>query len=111
METVEPLGYSSSAMWKLLAAIATHLIHNLTMEKGNVGLLAKAEPKRNSRRNTREIKINFMVDSVLALTACAGEPGGGGRKEAILRLRATDFVNKELIKNFLELRRWHSLVK
>lgn len=48
-----------------------------------------------------------MVDSVLALTARAGEPGGRGRKEAILPLQ-TDFVNREIIKNFLELRRWQS---
>lgn len=92
METVEPLGCSSSALWKPLAAIATHLIHNLTMTKGNVGLLVwRTEPKRNSRRNAREIKINSMVDSVLALTALAGEPGGGGRKEAILPLQSDRF--------------------
>lgn len=107
-ETAETLGYSSSALWKSFGAVATHLIHHLTMAKRNVGLSAwKAEPKGNSRRNTREININFMVDSVLALTARAGEPGGRGRKEAILPLQ-TDFVNREIIKNFLELRRWQS---
>lgn len=76
-------------MWKPLGAIAAHLIHHLTTAKRNVGLSVwKAEPKGNSRRNTREIKINFMVDSVLTLTARAGEPGGGGRKEAILLLHS-----------------------